>query len=47
MPTQNVTMIAVYTRDGLIARLDRHLPAMDDRLLTDVEVAKTAINPMP
>jgi hypothetical protein len=34
-------MIAV-SGDDLIARLDRHLHADDDRLLTDVEVAKTA-----
>jgi len=43
---QHVTMIAV-SGDDLVARLDRHLHADDDRLLTDVEVAKTAINPMP
>src|SRR5262249_32728574 len=34
-------MIAI-SRDALVARFDRHLHADDDRLLTDVEVAKTA-----
>jgi hypothetical protein len=41
-----VAVVAI-AGDDLVALLDRHLHADDDRLLADVEVAEAADQPMP